>query len=1011
MPLMQVDVFPQDGDVESNPQPQPPSSDNVSSALDRRRPSITETIARRLNGMVAPDIGSTEDGKQEDSYGESFGESFGEMFDDEPEDENQVDELLVITHSGEDDDERRPPSPVSAEEFSSASRLRGLFSSSSTQSPSAAAPAGKAGRRRSSAVRLSRTNRLRLRIHNHVTKAVLIKERKIRNTDDNEQKRSKALLQALAGAQIVQNILQRAAAAAEQKSRAKPRKKMAKVLKTACKSKMRLGLGVSLQRAINGQDLTEVKNTFSSGLHSLFCEPLEKLFGCTTPTLFSRTRFEKRVALAHFALYHGGIFGNGLTRARCHAIKPLAERYTRASFNDFVWFPICFITLSLAMNIFCDNGGGFLLCALWASSSGVFGLLDSLRDCDATGAINIAIPWWLEYLDSNVVFCFFAGLAEVMMTGAAFKPNSAYWWASKLTQRKQVMAGVLGSGALIQRMLAYALVQDQIGAIIEKTLEGVENSLDGGHSIRNQRGVLHRELFSFVAVSDATSKTNAAKKARVSRHNSNNPNARKKVRQSLIDELAPKSNFLESAEDESSAVDENVRHLIMALTVKNCLTCCELLAGSSMNASFTFRVYDKLHHDRYNEPAAAELLSLEMNRILINAVETSATETNGWIFAERMLQPLSEDVVVYLLMLLRTTVLAHVNACMNARIATSQNWISNDVGAEVNAPAEYGNTAIITNFLTLVQAVMNSIRLAELAISAKEQVVEAPSRPDGQAAHYLLQQELSFLDILGAHAHNRQQRQLRTIVNGGQSPAQRGAELRRKTASLIRAGVASTFKGSEGGSISDVSDYIEIQRDLQRAAKAAWKRIQLLFQSTDEKPTTFASAVTAKQSRDAYSKSREVPKSIDSNLHAVDPLEKLLLRLSILNESTSNCDVMMVPSKLKKEDPATSPDSSAESYFEGADGAAVGSSKSTGVEILPMFKRVYVIFGQDDVHPLDELNEMDAKPHLELASLDGSEHAEKWSSREAVEIKIDESTHEAFVLLSNKNKKPDVMIR
>jgi hypothetical protein len=785
-----------------------------------------------------------------------------------------------------------------------------------------------------------------------VARAMRFREKKMRHHEPmDEQQQSKALLQALAGAQLVDGILHRAVISADQKT--------------------------AKQSAFLPGDVTNRPPRPSRqqrrGLLSRSRELRED-------GLFSRARYERRAALAHFAVHHGSVFGNGLTKARCLAIKPLAERYTRATFNEFVWVPLLLYTASVAVDICTDNGGGFLLCALWASSSTVFGLLDSLRSCDMTGVVKFSTPRWIELLDSNVVYSLFNGLAEVVMNGSSFRLENAYFQSDDERDKMvQMVAVILGSGALLQRLLAYALVQDLIGAIMEECLDGVSSVHDD-----DTRGAMHRELFLFVAAAEEDDEVRTARDVR--RTNVGN------VGKSLLDE------------DAARGPDENMRRLCMSMTIKNCLTCCGLLAGPSMGGSFTCRVYDKLHRDRYNEPAAAELLSLEMNRILINAIDTSQSGL-GRISAELIPQPVDGDVNVYLLKLLRQAVLAHVNACMTERISTSQGWVLDST--------KHGHTAMIGNFLTIVQAVQNGIRLTELAILDTRPAIETQVDTDSnrQAVRYLLQQELSFLGILGSYAHVRQQRQVRTIVNGSHPVSKRGAELRRKTATLLRSGAATAFAVSKGGSIFDVPGYVESQTKVRNNAKAAWGHLQHLFISND------AEGAGGEESSNHPSRV-ELP-----DFDSLDALEGLLLRLSILNESTSCCDILLAPAHVKTEvslDGTQSETKTSELPHHPAP-PTEGSLATRGRKGFvarsglaePSFKRVYVVFGPDEVHHFDELSEMAAKSHLDLASINDSDQSAKWGRREAAEIRIDESTHEAYVLLANKNrnKQPDVMIR
>ena len=817
------------------------------------------------------------------------------------------------------------------------------------------------------------------------------------------QQRSQALLQALAGAQVVESMLKRAASFSNDED-------------------FRDGTAQTKNKAAKP---SRAKNM-----------PFWKvLFGCTSdahnnakrkrpavvkekrPAWYSRALFEKRAALAHFAQFHGDVFGKGLTKARCHTIRPIAERYTRASYNEFVWLPFLFYVSSVALALWTDNGGGFLLCALWASSSASFGLLDSLRACDATGAITVTVPQWIEVLDSNVVYCVLCGLGEVVMTGGTFRHRYSYYRTDdEIIRLRQLGAVFLGSTGLLQRFLAYIFVQDQIGMVLEKALDGVQ-------SLRTDQSDLHHKLFEYVAREEEAEAFGAAAGPTTSKKSE-----KKTQSQKVIDDMTPVSK-LQSTEENSEA-DDNFRCLVMAKTIKNCLTCSDVLAGSWMVPYFTDRVFDKLHHDRHNEPAAAELLAMETDRIFIHAIDHGVKQSVFCaqnMFAERMPQPIEQEVYVYTLELMQRCLLEHINICLNARISTSRNWIS-DTGA-IDCSTPHGRTAVICNFLTITQATLNAVRLAEIAICEQRPIVEPPMRPDDQAAHYLIEQELAFLDIIGSHTHARQQRQLRSIVNGRQSPIQRGVELRKKTAALVKASVRGNFSDSWGGSLCDVPAYSEMTTSLQNRADSAWKRIRKVLLGVETIATDQSVAADidphankldflgtlgqAKFDKDTAEKAKKAK----SDFGSATPLERLLLRLIILNESMSSCDTLLTP-KITSSDNSSDATSVKSSSPLASESTASSDNTLTRLGNLDPgssddapFKRLYVIFGQEDVHPLDELNDMSPKRHTSDLEDLGDQAYSLWSMREALEIRLDPSTHEAYVLLDNKNEKPDIMVR
>ena len=148
--------------------------------------------------------------------------------------------------------------------------------------------------------------------------------------------------------------------------------------------------------------------------------------------------------------------GKGSVRARRQAVLPLMEKLLASTYVNFVITPIILFAGSASLTLILDNGGGWLLCALWssASSSGEFRLLDSLAQCGGTKTVQVPVSRTLSLLDNEFLFAFFCGLGEVLMNmgtgefaygilGSEFEPLS---WTFVM----QILSISLGFMGLVQ---------------------------------------------------------------------------------------------------------------------------------------------------------------------------------------------------------------------------------------------------------------------------------------------------------------------------------------------------------------------------------------------------------------------------------------------------------------------------------------------------------------------------------------------------------------------------------
>ena len=207
---------------------------------------------------------------------------------------------------------------------------------------------------------------------------------------------------------------------------------------------------------------------------------------------YSRRRFQHRVATARGVQEQGAFAGRGAARIRQRATLVLCEKFACMDFFNFIVVPVLLLTTSLFLTFVLDNGGGFLLSALWAGSrrvKGEFNLLGALQECGGNGSLRLRYPLILRALDSDVVYAFLSALAEISMNAGTGNPRVGAFGQDPNHDRgvhykpvSQYIAVCFGLMAFLHRVLAFALIQEPLGRIMDLVVEsdiGVQLSIEG----------------------------------------------------------------------------------------------------------------------------------------------------------------------------------------------------------------------------------------------------------------------------------------------------------------------------------------------------------------------------------------------------------------------------------------------------------------------------------------------------------------------------------------------------